>query len=76
MARQPAIFGEIAGIQEGHEFFKGTEKRRSFHILNRLETVGGELNAYTTKGARRDSGGNGHVPRRPRGRHYRRLRRR
>ncbi|GAA4000383.1 pitrilysin family protein [Hymenobacter fastidiosus] len=32
-----------------HMAFKGTEKRRSFHILNRLETVGGELNAYTTK---------------------------
>jgi predicted Zn-dependent peptidase len=29
--------------------FKGTKKRKSFHILNRLETVGGELNAYTTK---------------------------
>jgi predicted Zn-dependent peptidase len=29
--------------------FKGTHKRKSFHILNRLETVGGELNAYTTK---------------------------
>ena len=32
-----------------HMAFKGTEKRRSYHILNRLETVGGELNAYTTK---------------------------
>lgn len=32
-----------------HMAFKGTEKRRSFHILNRLESVGGELNAYTTK---------------------------
>ena len=32
-----------------HMAFKGTEKRKSFHILNRLETVGGELNAYTTK---------------------------
>lgn len=32
-----------------HMAFKGTEKRRSFHILNRLERVGGELNAYTTK---------------------------
>lgn len=32
-----------------HMAFKGTEKRRSFHIINRLETVGGELNAYTTK---------------------------
>jgi predicted Zn-dependent peptidase len=32
-----------------HMAFKGTQKRKSFHILNRLETVGGELNAYTTK---------------------------
>jgi predicted Zn-dependent peptidase len=32
-----------------HMAFKGTEKRNSFHILNRLEVVGGELNAYTTK---------------------------
>ena len=32
-----------------HMAFKGTEKRKSFHIINRLETVGGELNAYTTK---------------------------
>ncbi|MFD2513337.1 M16 family metallopeptidase [Pontibacter locisalis] len=32
-----------------HMAFKGTLKRKSFHILNRLESVGGELNAYTTK---------------------------
>ncbi len=32
-----------------HTLFKGTKKRKSFHILNRLEVVGGELNAYTTK---------------------------
>ncbi len=32
-----------------HMAFKGTKKRRSFHILNRLESLGGELNAYTTK---------------------------
>lgn len=32
-----------------HLLFKGTEKRRAWHILNRMETVGGELNAYTTK---------------------------
>jgi predicted Zn-dependent peptidase len=32
-----------------HMAFKGTTKRRSFHILNRLESLGGELNAYTTK---------------------------
>ncbi len=32
-----------------HCLFKGTTKRKSIHILNRLEVVGGELNAYTTK---------------------------
>ncbi|MGL4294055.1 MAG: M16 family metallopeptidase [Bacteroidales bacterium] len=32
-----------------HMIFKGTDKRRSWHILNRMESVGGELNAYTSK---------------------------
>jgi predicted Zn-dependent peptidase len=32
-----------------HCVFKGTKKRKSYHILNRLEVVGGELNAYTAK---------------------------
>jgi predicted Zn-dependent peptidase len=32
-----------------HCIFKGTTKRRSLHILSRLDSVGGELNAYTTK---------------------------
>ncbi len=32
-----------------HMMFKGTRKRKAFHILSRLEDVGGELNAYTTK---------------------------
>jgi len=32
-----------------HALFKGTSKRKSYHILNRLEVVGGDLNAYTTK---------------------------
>jgi len=32
-----------------HCLFKGTKHRKSFHILNRLEVIGGELNAYTTK---------------------------
>lgn len=32
-----------------HMAFKGTRKRKAFHILNRLDAVGGELNAYTTK---------------------------
>jgi predicted Zn-dependent peptidase len=32
-----------------HMAFKGTPKRTSLQIINRLEIVGGELNAYTTK---------------------------
>lgn len=32
-----------------HMLFKGTQKRKAHHIANRMENVGGELNAYTTK---------------------------
>lgn len=32
-----------------HMAFKGTEKRKSFHIISSLDAVGGELNAYTDK---------------------------
>ena len=32
-----------------HMSFKGTERRRSWHILNRMESVGGDLNAFTAK---------------------------
>ncbi len=32
-----------------HMLFKGTKRRKAYHILSRLEDVGGELNAYTTK---------------------------
>ena len=32
-----------------HVLFKGTKKRKTFHILSRMEDVGGELNAYTTR---------------------------
>ncbi|WP_068471714.1 M16 family metallopeptidase [Saccharicrinis aurantiacus] len=32
-----------------HVVFKGTKKRRAYHVLSRLDDVGGELNAYTTK---------------------------
>lgn len=32
-----------------HTIFKGTTRRRSWHIINRMESCGGELNAYTTK---------------------------
>lgn len=32
-----------------HVSFKGTARRRAWHVLNCLEKVGGELNAYTNK---------------------------
>ncbi|MFM8242141.1 MAG: M16 family metallopeptidase, partial [Crocinitomicaceae bacterium] len=32
-----------------HCLFKGTTKRKPFHILSRLDSVGGELNAFTSK---------------------------
>lgn len=32
-----------------HLLFKGTKKRRAFHVLSRIEDIGGEIDAYTTK---------------------------
>lgn len=32
-----------------HLFFKGTQKRKAYHILSVIDNSGGELNAYTTK---------------------------
>lgn len=32
-----------------HMLFKGTEKRKAWQIINRLDNVGGEMNAFTTK---------------------------
>ena len=32
-----------------HMLFKGTRKRKTYHILSSLDDSGGELNAYTTK---------------------------
>lgn len=32
-----------------HTLFKGTKKRKAYHVLNRLDSVGGEVNAYTSK---------------------------
>jgi predicted Zn-dependent peptidase len=53
------IIGTGSRDEESHEYgiahfiehmlFKGTAKRKAYHILSRLEDVGGELNAYTTK---------------------------
>lgn len=44
---QPDRYG-IAHFVE-HTIFKGTTSRRSWHISNRMESIGGELNAYTSK---------------------------
>ena len=32
-----------------HTFFKGTKRRNVFQLLSRMENVGGEVNAFTTK---------------------------
>lgn len=53
-----SILGGSRYEQEGEEglahflehcIFKGTKKRKAFHVLSRLDSVGAELNAYTTK---------------------------
>lgn len=44
---KPEHYG-IAHFVE-HTIFKGTTHRKSFHIVNRMERIGGELNAYTSK---------------------------
>lgn len=43
----PGRFG-LAHFVE-HTIFKGTLNRRACHVINRMEAVGGELNAFTTK---------------------------
>ena len=45
---EPAAFSGIAHMTE-HMLFKGTAKRSPQQISNRLEVLGGELNAYTAK---------------------------
>ncbi|GAB1417616.1 pitrilysin family protein [Bacteroidales bacterium] len=32
-----------------HMLFKGTSRRKAFHVINRMENVGSDINAYTTK---------------------------
>ena len=44
---QPGEYG-LAHFVE-HTIFKGTARRRPHHIINRMESVGGELNAFTSK---------------------------
>lgn len=43
----PDIYGMAHFVE--HTIFKGTHRRKVGHIINRMESVGGELNAYTTK---------------------------
>ena len=43
----PSEYG-LAHFTE-HAFFKGTERRRAWQVNGRLENLGGELNAFTTK---------------------------
>jgi len=45
---EPVRLNGLAHLTE-HMLFKGTQKHSAFHINNRLERLGGELNAYTTK---------------------------
>jgi predicted Zn-dependent peptidase len=47
-SRNDGNFPGIAHCLE-HMLFKGTQKRKTIHVLNHLEVVGGELNAFTTK---------------------------
>ena len=44
---------ELNGISHfiEHMFFKGTEKRTSKEIVQQIENVGGQINAYTSKEA-------------------------
>ena len=43
----PEMYGMAHFVE--HVLFKGTTTRDSWHINNRMESVGGELNAFTTK---------------------------
>lgn len=43
--------GDMEGMAHfiEHSIFKGTTHRKAYHIQNRIDGVGGELNAFTTK---------------------------
>lgn len=45
---EPEHLAGLAHFVE-HTIFKGTSRRSSWHISNRMESVGGEINAYTFK---------------------------
>ncbi|MEM6736497.1 MAG: pitrilysin family protein [Bacteroidota bacterium] len=48
-SRDEAVYEQGLAHFLEHMAFKGTKKRNPYHIINRLESLGGELNAYTTK---------------------------
>lgn len=50
-SRDEDVSGGEAGLAHfvEHTIFKGTNHRSPWHIINRMEAVGGELNAFTTK---------------------------
>ena len=45
---EPAQHPGLAHFVE-HTIFKGTEKRNAYRVINRMESVGGDLNASTSK---------------------------
>lgn len=45
---EPVKLNGLAHFME-HCLFKGTRKRKAHHIINRMEIVGAEIDAYTTK---------------------------
>ncbi len=47
-ANEPVRLQGLAHFTE-HALFKGTQRRNSFEILSSIESVGGEMNAYTSK---------------------------
>lgn len=48
-SRNETAFEEGVAHFIEHSIFKGTTHRRAYHIQNRIDGVGGELNAFTTK---------------------------
>lgn len=46
-SRDDKIGGEAHFIE--HMLFKGTKKRKAYQVINRIESVGGEIDAYTSK---------------------------
>ncbi|MBW7847793.1 MAG: insulinase family protein [Bacteroidales bacterium] len=45
---EPEQFYGVAHLIE-HMLFKGTNRRKAYHVISRMENVGSDINAYTTK---------------------------